>query len=89
MQEPFDIELGGIVYSIFPEEEDTYTIFKDGAEYVKIQKDTDEHWLKLDEETDLPLFTEDAEVNDIGKAIATYNGDDEADEDREDEDIIS
>ena len=39
MQEPFDIELKGIIYSVFPEEEDTYTIFKEGVEYVKIQKD--------------------------------------------------
>jgi hypothetical protein len=69
MQEPFDIELKGIIYSVFPEEEDTYTIFKEGVEYVKIQKDNDTNWLKLDEETDLPLFDEDAEVNDIGRAI--------------------
>ena len=57
MQQPFDIELGGVIYSVFPEEEDVYTIFKEGEEYIKIQKDTDQHWLKLDEETDLPLFT--------------------------------
>ncbi|HEY0053910.1 MAG TPA: hypothetical protein VGB63_01025 [Pedobacter sp.] len=69
MQEPFDIELKGIIYSVFPEEEDTYTIFKEGVEYVKIQKDNDTNWLKLDDETDLPLFDEDAEVNDIGRAI--------------------
>ncbi len=69
MQEPFDIELKGIIYSVFPEEEDTYTIFKEGIEYVKIQKDNDTNWLKLDDETDLPLFDEDAEVNDIGRAI--------------------
>ena len=72
MQEPFDIELEGITYSVFPEEEDTYTIFKEGVEYMKIQKDTEEHWLKLDDETDLPLFHEDIEVNMIGKEIANY-----------------
>lgn len=72
MQEPFDIELGNIVYSVFPEEEDTYTIFKEGVEYLKIQKDTEELWLKLDDETDLPLFGENPEVNEIGRAIAAY-----------------
>jgi hypothetical protein len=69
MQEPFDIELNGIIYSVFPEEEDTYTIFKEGVEYIKIQKDDETNWLKLDDETDLPLFYEDAEVNDLGRAI--------------------
>lgn len=73
MQEPFDLELSGLTYSIFPEEEDTYTVFKEGVEYIKIQKDTDEHWLKLDEETDLPLFIEDVEVNEIGRAILDHN----------------
>lgn len=72
MQEPFDLELLGTIYSVFPEEEDIYTIFKEGTEYIKIQKDTDEHWLKLDEDTELPLFTEDAEVNEIGRAIAQH-----------------
>jgi hypothetical protein len=69
MQEPFDIELNGITYSVFPEEEDTYTIFKEGVEYLKIQKDDETNWLKLDDETDLPLFYEDAEVNGLGRAI--------------------
>lgn len=72
MKEPFDLELDGLVYSVFPEEEDTYIIFKDGVEYVKIQKD-EESWIKLDEETDLPIFTEDAEVNKIGRAISAYS----------------
>jgi hypothetical protein len=72
MQEPFDLELGNITYSVFPEEEDIYAIFKEGTEYIKIQKDNDEHWLKLDNDTELPLFTEDEEVNRIGRAIATY-----------------
>ena len=69
MQEPFDITIGQVVYSVFPEEDDTYTIFREGAEYVKIQKDDHDQWLKLDPETELPLFTEDEEVNRIGKEI--------------------
>ena len=69
MKEPFDIELGDIVYSVFPEEEDTYVIFKDGTEYVKIIKDNDTNWLKLHPETELPMFGMDEEINLIGLEI--------------------
>jgi hypothetical protein len=72
MDEPFDIVINGIEYSVFPEEEDVYTIFKDGQEYVKIQKDTELQWLKLDPDTDLPLFAEDTEINQIGREIIAY-----------------
>jgi len=41
MKEPFDIEIEDVVYSVFPEEEDTYVIFKEGVEYVQIIKDTE------------------------------------------------
>ena len=68
MQEPFDISVGGIIYSVFPEEDETYTIFKEGVEYFKIQKD-EERWLKLDPQTEIPRFEEDAELNLIGSAI--------------------
>lgn len=69
-QEPFDIELGEIVYSVFPEEKDVYLIFKEGKEYVKIIRDTDIAWLKLNPETELPMFGMDEEVNLIGQEIA-------------------
>ena len=82
MKEPFDIELGDVVYAIFPEENDVYTIFKDGAEYMKIQKDTESEWLRLDPETDIPLFDENEEANQIGKQILEYK---EPEEDEEDE----
>lgn len=72
MEEPFDIEIGEVTYSVFPEEEGTYTIFKEGEEYCKIQKDDESHWLKLDPETEVPLFQEDAEVSLIGNAISRY-----------------
>jgi len=72
MQEPFDIELGNKVYSIFPEEDNVFTIFKDGVEYLKIQKD-EEHWLKLDPQTELPRFEADEEVSQIGWHIANFN----------------
>lgn len=69
MKEPFDIEIHGITYSVFPEETDTYTIFKEGVEYIQITKDTDTQWLKLDPESGIPLFGMDEEVNLIGQAI--------------------
>ncbi|NGM66301.1 hypothetical protein [Sphingobacterium sp. SGR-19] len=68
-QEPFDIEIGNIVYSVFPEEKDVYLIFKEGKEYVKIIKDNDTSWLKLNPETELPMFGMDEEVNLIGQQI--------------------
>lgn len=73
MEEPFDIEIDDITYSVFPEEDGIYTIFKEGIEYVKIQKDEGGEWLRLHAETELPLFGEDAEVQQIGKEIAAYN----------------
>lgn len=72
MQEPFDIFIGSVLYSVFPEEDNTFTIFKDGKEYTHIQKDTEGVWLKLDYETDLPLFDEDPEITEIGRQINLY-----------------
>lgn len=86
MIEPFDIEIGEMVYAIFPEENDVYTVFKDGAEYAKIQKDTEGIWLKLDPDTEMPMFGNDEEINNIGKGIVLYQengGDEEDDEDEE------
>jgi len=72
MQEPFDIVLGEVNYSVFPEEDNVYTIFKEGQDYLKIQKD-EERWLKLDPQTELPRFEEDEEVNRIGVEINKFN----------------
>lgn len=72
MIEPFDIEINGTTYSVFPEGEDIYAIFKEGIEYVKILKDTEAHWLKLDPATEMPLFDNDDEVNAIGHGIENY-----------------
>lgn len=68
-QEPFDVEIENTVYAVFPEEKDVYLIFKEGKEYVKIIKDTETSWLKLDPETELPMFGMDEEVNTIGQKI--------------------
>jgi hypothetical protein len=75
MQEPFDIFIGPTIYSVFPEEDNSFTIFKEGKEYVRIQKDTEGVWLKLDYESDLPIFDEDTEVNEIGAQINLYQPD--------------
>ena len=72
MTEPFDLEINGIIYSVFPEGDDIYAIFKEGIEYIKIQKDTEEHWLKLDLATEMPLFDNDEEVNEIGREIVAW-----------------
>lgn len=72
MEEPFDIEIGITTYSIFPEEDGMYTIFKEGIEYLKIQKDTEQQWIKLDPETELPTFETTDEINTIGKEIVIY-----------------
>ncbi|WP_316770040.1 hypothetical protein [Pedobacter frigiditerrae] len=85
MIQPFDIEIGDINYAIFPEGNDTYVVFKDGKEYVQIQKDTAEQWLKFDKETALPLFDYDEEINQIGKQIEAYIANPE--EEEEDEDL--
>jgi len=84
MQEPFDITIGDTDYAIFPEGNDIYVVFKEGKEYVQIQKDTESQWLKLDPETALPLFEENEEINAIGRQIVAYVPDEEEeDEDQE------
>jgi len=72
MQDPFDVLVNGIVYSVFPEEDNVYTIFKAGQEFGKIEKDTDSVWLKLNPETEMPMFDNDPEVDRIGQAITNY-----------------
>lgn len=72
MKEPFDITLNNIDYAIFPEEEHIYAIYKDGQEYVKIMKDTESSWIKLDPETELPRFEADDEINAIGREIIAF-----------------
>ena len=86
MKEPFDITIGTTDYAIFPEGNDTYVVFKDGKEYVEIQKDTDSQWLKLDPETALPLFEENDEINAIGREILAYVPEEEDEDELEDTD---
>ena len=82
--EPFDIEVGTVNYAVFPEGNDTYTIFKNGTEYIQIQKDTSTIWLKLDYKTDMPIFEENEEVNLIGQQIEAYKQIPQNEEEEED-----
>lgn len=84
MQQPFDIHLLNIDYAVFPEGNDTYVIFKDGKEYVSIQKDTDLQWIKLDAETGTPIFETNEEINAIGREILAYVPEEEDEELNED-----
>jgi hypothetical protein len=82
MQQPFDIEIGEVNYAIFPEGNDIYVVYKDGKEYVQIQKDDAQQWLKLDKETALPQFEYDEEINHLGQLISEYKEEpDDEDED--------
>ncbi|MES2829146.1 MAG: hypothetical protein V4687_13365 [Bacteroidota bacterium] len=85
MQQPFDLHIKNIDYAVFPEGEDTYVIFKDGLEYVTIQKDTDLQWIKLDAETGTPVFETDDEINSIGKEILAHVPEEEEEGDDEDQ----
>lgn len=85
MQEPFDIIVAETNYAVFPEGNDTYTIFKNGKEYIQILKDTTSIWLRLDYKTELPIFEEDEEVKAIGAAIVNYVPEIEEEEDFESE----
>jgi hypothetical protein len=80
MQQPFDLNIGQVHYAVFPEGEDIFTIFKDGKEYMQIQKDAETAWLKLDPETAIPLFEPDEEVNLIGREILAYKDEEEEEE---------
>lgn len=83
MQQPFDLEVGSLQYAIFPEGNDTYIVFKDGKEYLQIQKDAASQWIKFDKETGLPQFEPDDEVNELGKQIENYKEEPELDDDEE------
>lgn len=80
MQQPFDLEIGDINYAVFPEGNHTYVIYKNGKEYIQIQKDEAEQWIKFDKETALPVFDYDEEINQLGKLIEAYKEDPEEEE---------
>lgn len=77
MKEPFDLNIGGIIYAVFPEENDIYTIFKEGTEYLRIQREENNQWIKLNAETDFPVFDDDKEVKIIGGEIGLFKEENE------------
>lgn len=83
--EPFDIELSAVNYAVFPEGNDNYVIFKEGKEYVQIQKDDANQWIKFHQETGTPVFEYDEEVNQLGQLIEIYKENPPVDEDEEEE----
>lgn len=84
--QPFDLTFNNTDYAVFPEGDETYTIYKDGKEYLQIQKDDGEQWIKFDNETGTPVFETDEEVNALGKLIAAYKEEpEEEDEDNDEE----
>ncbi len=72
MQEPFDLFIEPHDYAVFPEGNQTYAVYKEGKPYLLIQKDEASQWIKFDSETAIPLFEEDAEVQQLGKLIDSY-----------------
>ncbi len=80
MQLPFDLEIGTLHYAIFPEGNDVYVVFKEGKEYLQIQKDAASQWIKFDKETGLPQFELDEEVNQLGQLIENYKEEPELDD---------
>lgn len=85
MMQPFDVTVNNTVYAIFPEEDDTYVVFKEGIEYVHIQKDTELQWIKLDPETGLPSFETTEEIGLIGQAIVAHVPEEEEDDEDDEE----
>lgn len=80
MQQPFDLTIANIDYAVFPEGNDIYVIYKEGKEYIHIQKDTDTQWIKLDPETATPIFETNEEINSIGAGILAYVPEEEDEE---------
>lgn len=72
IQEPFYFKMDGFIYEVVPEEDEVYTIFKDGAEYIQVHRHKSSKWLRLDYKTDLPIIEENAEVDAIGRLILGY-----------------
>lgn len=70
--ESFYFKGGGSIYEVIPEEDEIYTIFKDGIEYIQIQQHRNAKWLRIDYKTDLPIIEENEEVDSIGRVISNY-----------------
>lgn len=72
MDESFFIKVNGIIYEVIPEEEGTFTIFKDDAEYMQMLRNKNKKWMRIDYKTDEPILEENKEVEDVGRLIDRY-----------------
>ena len=72
MDESFFIKVNGIIYEIIPEEEGTFTIFKDDAEYMQMLRNKNKKWMRIDYKTAEPILEENKEVEDVGRLIDRY-----------------
>lgn len=72
MEGSFYAKLNGIVYEFIPEEDQTFTVFKWGEEYLQLLKNKNNKWMRIDYKTDLPIIEENHEVEDLGKLIDRY-----------------
>jgi len=72
MDESFFIKVNGIIYEIIPEDEGTFTIFKDDAEYMQMLRNKNKKWMRIDYKTDEPILEENKEVEDVGRLIDRY-----------------
>lgn len=69
MLDSFYLKVNGMVYEVIPEEDRTFTIFKNGTEYMQILRNQNKKWMRIDYKTDQPIVEINQEVEDIGMAI--------------------
>lgn len=74
MEESFHFKLRGLVYEVVAEEDNTFTIFKMGKEYLLLTKVNNKKWCRIDYKTDQPVIEQNDEVEDIGGVIDRYFG---------------
>jgi hypothetical protein len=70
--ESFYFKIGPTLYEVIPEEDEIYTIFKNGIEHVQIMRNKNMKWLRLDYKTDQPIIEENEEIDSIGRVIVKF-----------------
>lgn len=71
MEDSFYFKGGGSVYEVIPEEDKSFTIFKDGVEYLLLTEKNGK-WLRIDYKTDELIIEENEEVEAIGRLIRRF-----------------
>ncbi|WAC42092.1 hypothetical protein [Pedobacter sp. SL55] len=72
MEDSFHFKLRGEIYEVVAEEDNTFTIFKMGEEYLLITKLRGKKWVRIDYKTDEPVIEENDEVEDLGSIIERF-----------------